>query len=99
MMWLILPLLILVWFTYGRACSSAQQYGEHVKAAFDVYLPPLANKLGYVLSSDVDKNRKFWTAFSEIMIYRDRLALTDVVGAGLQPSLPPESDEEQANTV
>lgn len=98
-MWLILPLLILAWFTYARARSSAQQYGEHVKAAFDIYLPALANKLGYALSSDVGKNMEFWTAFSEIMIYRDARALTDVVGAGLHTTaVPRESDEKQLNT-
>jgi len=81
--WFILPLLILTWVAYARARSSVQQYGEQVKAAFDVYLPALATKLGYVLSSDVGNNRKFWSAFSEIMIYRDEAALTDIVGSGL----------------
>lgn len=84
LLWFELPLFLLFWFSYARARNSAQQYGHQVKAAFDVYLPALATKLGYVLSPDVDKNRKFWSAFSEVMIYRDQGALTDMVEAGLK---------------
>ena len=83
-LWIELPLLFLIWFAYVRARSSVQEYGDQVKAAFDVYLPALAITLGYTLSSDVDKNRKFWSAFSEVMIYRDEAALRDMANSGLK---------------
>ena len=83
-MWLALPMLIFMRFAYMRAQSSVQQYGDQVKAAFDIYLPALATKLGYVLSSDVDQNKKFWRAFSRVMVYRKEEALKSMAKAGLK---------------
>jgi hypothetical protein len=82
--WLIVPLLIFAWLAYARARSSVQQFGEQVKAAFDIYLPALAAKLGYMLSSDTAKNRQFWKAFSQVMVYRDAGASDEMMKAGLE---------------
>ena len=72
------------WGAYVRARSSVRQYGEQVKAAFDLYLPALANQLGYVLSSDMDKNRRFWKAFRGVMLFRDSKHLREMAQAGLE---------------
>jgi len=72
-----------VYLVYRRAVSAALREGEVVKAAFDVYLPDLAKKLGVELSNDPKINRKFWQAFSQGMVYREREALADIHGLGL----------------
>jgi hypothetical protein len=99
LIWLIVPLLIFAWLAYRRARSSVQQFGEQVKAAFDIYLPALATKLGYTLSSDTAKNRKFWEAFSQVMVHRDAGALEEMMDAGLEriPASAKEPGNEQAS--
>jgi len=81
---LLVPLLAFAWLAYARSRSSAQQFGEQVKAAFDIYLPELATRLGFMLSSETAKNRKFWQAFSQVMVYRDAGALQEMMNAGLK---------------
>ncbi|SIN80692.1 hypothetical protein [Paraburkholderia phenazinium] len=49
---------------YGRAVASAQQWGEYVKGAFDLYLPALAQQLGYALPRDAAARRMFWSDWS-----------------------------------
>jgi hypothetical protein len=83
-LWLVPLIFLLALVAYVRARSSAQQFGEQVKAAFDVYLPGLAGKLGYTLSSDPEKNEKFWKAFSQVMVHRDPRALKDMLEVGLE---------------
>lgn len=90
----IVPLLLLfIRLAYVRSRSSAQQFGEQIKSAFDIYLPELAGKLGYVLSCDTEKNRSFWQAFGEVMVYHDPKALEDMTKAGLE-TLPRPSHEK-----
>jgi hypothetical protein len=55
--------------------NSAEQYGEQVNAAFDIYLPPLARAFAYELSADRRLNSKFWLAFSQMMIFREPRSL------------------------
>src|ERR1043166_3041244 len=82
--WLFGAGLLFIVFAYTRARSSAARYGEQVKAAFDIYLPQLAQKLGFVLSQEVEKNRAFWQAYSRLMVYRDPDALEEMSAAGLK---------------
>jgi hypothetical protein len=76
--------LIFMLFAYTRARSSAIRYGEQVKAVFDIYLPQLAQKLGFVLGRDAAKNRKFWQAYSRLMVYRDAKAAEEMLAVGLK---------------
>ena len=90
-----MPIIFLViYFCYFQLRNCAQQFGEQVKAAFDVYLPPLALALGYELSADREKNTKFWLAFSQMMIYREPRSLDQMASAGLRriPALQIESN-------
>lgn len=82
--WLALVLLLWSLVAYTRARNSAGQYGEQVKAAFDVYLPELARKLGYELSADPKKNRTFWVVFSQTMVYPDPSSLERLEAVGLK---------------
>jgi hypothetical protein len=107
--WLVPLFLVAAWLAYLRARSSAQQFGEQVKAAFDIYLPALATSLGYALSPNAARNREFWKAFNEVMVYRDAQQLRRMSETGLQiapsssrdpapaPAVePPDDDEDDA---
>jgi hypothetical protein len=91
----LLPL-VFAWFCYLRARSSAQQFGEQVKAAFDLYLPALAQKLGYELSPDTKRNEQFWQDFRAVMLFRDHDELKKMAQAGLKrlPNAAPERPEK-----
>ena len=83
-LWWLVPLVVLMMLASVRSRSSAIQYGEQVKAAFDVYLPALAKNLGYALSDETEKNKQFWEAFSQVMVYRHPKALERMTKSGLE---------------
>jgi hypothetical protein len=83
-MWWFTPFLVgATCFCYIQLRDSAEQYGEQVKAAFDIYLPPLARAFGYELSADRKVNSKFWLAFSQMMIFREPRSLDAMASVGL----------------
>jgi hypothetical protein len=84
LVWLLPVSILFMLFAYTRARSSAARYGEQVKAVFDLYLPQLAQKLGFVLSRDAEKNRTFWQAYSRLMVYRDAKAVEEMFAVGLK---------------
>jgi hypothetical protein len=91
----LLPVIFAIaWVAYLRARASVEQFGEGVKAAFDLYLPGLATTLGYQLSSNPAKNRKFWTSFGQVMVHRDAGALEEMLKSGLDPVRIPLKKEE-----
>jgi hypothetical protein len=51
-------------FFYLAAVSSAITWGEIVKSAFDLYLPSLANAMGYALPETLEERRCFWDALA-----------------------------------
>ncbi|HLN29715.1 MAG TPA: hypothetical protein VK395_18360 [Gemmataceae bacterium] len=69
--WLVVVCPLVAMFAYWRARSSAERWGEWVKASFDVFLPELCKKLGLALPPTWDKQRELWHSFSQAMIYRD----------------------------
>ncbi|PDT87856.1 hypothetical protein CO669_23605 [Bradyrhizobium sp. Y36] len=60
---------IISFLSYEGAIARAVAWGEHVKSAFDLVLPKLANTLGYCLPDTLDRQREFWTAFSLMALY------------------------------
>jgi hypothetical protein len=62
-------ILIVVFFAYSRAQSSAIQWGSLVKSSYDIFLPELRNKLGFSNSTDVETENKMWQGFSQAIIY------------------------------
>jgi hypothetical protein len=55
----------------AQARSAAVGWGKSVKAAFDVYLPDLRDKLELRADLTRKKERKQWTRMSAAIIYRD----------------------------
>jgi len=54
--------------------SALSVFGSYVKAAFDLFRPELAQKLGLSLPLDVAKEREMWTEVSRLMIFRSAVA-------------------------
>jgi|SRR5579862_3038890 len=74
---LIVGSLIVGWISSRCARSSAAQWGEMVKAAFDVFLPALRKQLGFEGSLSRADERKLWVGFSQVMTFRLRDSLPD----------------------
>lgn len=68
---------------YWRARRSAERNGEQVKAAYDIYLGDLAEKLGFRLSEDPEKNFRFWRTFSRAIVHRQPERMIELSKVGL----------------
>jgi hypothetical protein len=74
--WLIVGL----WIALGtlaplRATSSAREWGDFVKSAFDVYAPKLREALGIEQPRDREEEFAQWETFSRALIFGKREAL------------------------
>lgn len=69
--------------------NSAIEWGDYIKAGFDVFAPALRKTLGIVQPANRDEETAQWTAYSQAIIYRlpERL-----------PELKVESEEEEKKT-
>jgi hypothetical protein len=56
---------------YEGAVERAQAWGDLIRAAFDLYLPDLAKKMGYALPPDRDKRRAFWRDATSSFLYNE----------------------------
>ncbi|USU18838.1 hypothetical protein [Paraburkholderia fungorum] len=56
---------LVAWGAYQLAIVSARRWGDVVKSAFDLYLPALAQSLGYVLPESSEGQRRFWKKWSQ----------------------------------
>ena len=74
---------------YFRAIRAAQQWGDWVKAAFDLYLPTLAASMEIPAKEADDRARSAWNLFSRAVIYRNPDRLREI--ANLRVSTPDET--------
>lgn len=73
--WLLI-LMIFIWVVSAfRAQRAASQWGELVKAAFDVYLPELYKKLELPTPTDEKDKRSIWTEYSQAVVYENPEAM------------------------
>ncbi len=73
-MWFILiPILIMVRIYYYFAVSSAIEWGEYVKAIFDLYRNHLLSQMGIEIPKDYIKEKELWRKINKTMIYEDAL--------------------------
>lgn len=54
----------------SRAKSAAIGWGAAVKASFDVFLPELRKKLGFVAPATLQEERQFWQRYTSAITYR-----------------------------
>lgn len=60
---------VLAWLSYRGALAMAASWGDQVKTAFDLYLPALAQQLGFRIPADPVEARHFWRAINEMCLY------------------------------
>lgn len=68
--WFPFIMLAFSFFVFSRAKVAALEWGEMVKASFDVFLPALYEKLGFLFPKNRDEERKLWHDFGQAVIYR-----------------------------
>lgn len=89
----------LAWAASSRARSAAANWGELVKAAFDVYLPELREKLEIGADLAPKDEHEQWEDLSRAMVYRDPSAFPDrskkVSGRPLEEAKPELPGDEQ----
>lgn len=80
--WIVLLFIVLGTITPLRATSSAREWGDFVKSAFDMFAPKMRETLGFEIPKDRDEEEQQWTKFSQAIIYR-------------RPDLMPEMKKEE----
>lgn len=91
LVWFIPAVLTLVVVAMNRARVAAEEWGEEVKAAFDLYLPKLRTTIELPAQADLERERNQWKTFSQAITFR------------LPSSLPqrnthrPEEDKEDSD--
>ncbi len=81
----------LAWAASSRARSAAANWGELVKAAFDVYLPQLREKLGIGTNLSRADEYEQWDDLSRAIVYRN----PDALPARPQDAEPSSTDETE----
>lgn len=76
--WFLYSAIVVAFVSSWQARIAAAQWGEWVKAAFDVFLPKLCTKLGYKRPLDIKAEREFWTKVSQAIVYRDPVSLEEL---------------------
>ncbi len=74
LIWLPVLLLVFAFICFSRATAAAIIWGDYIKAAFDVYLPELQKKMGFVSTDSDDselesESKLMWQKFSQAVIY------------------------------
>ncbi len=83
--WIVLLFILLGTLAPLRATSSAREWGDFVKSAFDVYRFNLLKSLGIELPKSREQERALWTKYSQAIIYRLPERLPDLEGTANPP--------------
>ena len=73
--WMFILILLITAISPHFAGEFAVEWGDYVKAAFDIYAPQLRVTLGLNQPKDRGEEKQQWTRFSQAIIYR----LPDVI--------------------
>ena len=68
--WIIILIILAGTIAPIRATSSAREWGDFVKSAFDVYRFKLLEALGVDLPKDRDEEKELWQKYSQAIIFR-----------------------------
>jgi hypothetical protein len=88
--------MVIAYLAYNGAVVRAVAWGEYVKSAFDLYLPKLANTLGYRLPDTLEKRREFWNAFSLTLYFQPMdQSMFPALSGGAETTKPERDGESQ----
>jgi hypothetical protein len=90
--------LTLCFLCYGLAVSLAEDWGELVKSSFDLYLPELAEKLGFELPGTAQGRRAFWSAVTWMVLYWQPIDVKRFKPAKAGKARPEATDESAGET-
>jgi hypothetical protein len=76
--WIVGCLYVLATIAPMWATSSALEWGELVKSAFDVFIPKLREALGIIKPTNRQEQFEQWESFSRALIYRYRADLPEL---------------------
>jgi hypothetical protein len=79
--WILLILAVVFWSSYRMALSSAAQWGNLVKGAFDLYRGELLNHFGIKQPQTWEEERRYWTEISQSLLYWYEINLPRVTTA------------------
>jgi hypothetical protein len=68
--WLLVVLIVSSVMAPRFARSSAVAWGDHVKAAFDIYRPKMREALDFEAPADREEEIRQWTGFSQAIVFR-----------------------------
>lgn len=77
--------LIVSIFSYKFALNAARSWGRRVRAAFDLYLNSIAEKMGYEVPKNFDDRREFWVAVSQKVLYLESKAAISILDNNKSP--------------
>jgi hypothetical protein len=69
--------MVFSFMAYLSALDAAEQWGEYVKATFDIYLTKLRNVMGFAGPANKDEEWQFWDDFSQAISYRQHEWMPD----------------------
>jgi hypothetical protein len=75
MIWIPPVALAVTILAYRLAVSSAREWGEYVKAVFDLYRHPLLKQMGLQVPLSWQDEYHWWQDISRAFLYEDRLDL------------------------
>jgi hypothetical protein len=97
MLW-VLPIALGITFIASfRARSAAAEWGNTVKAAFDVFLPELRKKLEFSPTATMDEERQLWIGFSQAILRRDARTLANRIQLPQEARLKLQFEEPEEN--
>lgn len=68
--WFMAAVLAVSAVAFRMAQEAAIQWGELIKASFDVFLPDLRKRLEFPPSRSKEQDQELWTKFSQAIVYR-----------------------------
>lgn len=103
--WIPLAGILIALLSSMQARSAVEQWGEWVKAGFDVYLPVLSEKMGFKRADSMESERQFWRKLSQGIVFRDAPSFDQLDSLRAPPFQPeeagnagkPEESEESDN--
>lgn len=83
--WIVLLFIILGTIAPLRATSSAREWGDFVKSAFDIHRFKLLESLGVEMPMDREEEKVLWRKYSQAIIYRLPDVLPDLKKSETKP--------------
>jgi len=93
--WIVILFVLLGTIAPLRATSSAKEWGDFVKSAFDVYRFDLLDTLGFDTPKNREEEKTLWKKYSQAIIYRLPDLLPELKKPLIKPKVKKSSSKKQ----